>query len=230
MLNDCLGLARIMHQQNRAHLRLLTLFHQPEDNGILDRWVRTQDVFDVLRIHLHAIGEHDHVLLTPLQAEIVAAIQITEVTCVIPAILKGGGSGLGILPVPQRDVWPMYQNLIVLSDAHLYPGEGFADRVKNMILVGSDRDNWCALGRPIALHDAEAHVLPAFRQARQQIRSPADEETEMPAKTLVDRAKQVASPCEWQTRSDPLEHLPLLLALLSPHFGFNAVQEKLQNL
>ena len=99
LLNNCFCRARIIHQQNRVYFWPLILFHQSEDNGILDQWLRTQHVFDILRIHFHAVGEHDQVLLAPLQIEIVPSIQITKVAGMIPTILKDRGSGLGVLPV-----------------------------------------------------------------------------------------------------------------------------------
>src|SRR5215831_1060385 len=100
----------------------------------------------------------------------------------------------------------MHENLLVLCDTNLYAREGFADGVKHMLVVRGSSNNWCAFGRPIALHDTEPHVFPAFGQLRRQICPSTDEKAEMTAKTLVESAKEDATPCERQASSDSQKH------------------------
>src|SRR5712692_4388853 len=124
----------------------------------------------------------------------------------------------------------MHENLLVLSDTNLYAGEGFANGIKHMLVVRGSSNNRRALGCPIALHDTERHVLPAFGQRRRQICPSTDKKAEVTAKTLVDSAKEDASPCERQASSDTQKHLKLLFSLLATHFTLNTVQEELQRL
>src|SRR6266568_4829141 len=199
------------------HFWPLILLHESQDDGILDQWVGEQDVFHIFGIDVQAVSEHDEVFLTSLQIKMALLIKITEIASVIPAILEGGGSGFRIFPIAQGDIRPMHQYLLVLSDTNLHARQSLAYRIKDMIVVGGNRDNRRTLCGAITLQDTEAHVFPTLGQFGWQISPAADEEAEAIAKALMNCAEEDAPQSKWKKRGNAVKQFPLFLFVLAAY-------------
>src|SRR2546421_420537 len=77
------------------------------------------------------VREGDHVFLPTVQPEEPVRIELPEVAGVKPALLVDrGAGGLLVLPVALEDVRSAGDDLALLGDLHLDPGQGNPDRAE----------------------------------------------------------------------------------------------------
>src|SRR3712207_3979352 len=95
---------------------------QAEHDRVLDLRVHNEGALDVFRIHLHAVGQRDHVLLTTMEMQPARSVEEAQVAGVVPAIAEGLGRRRGVLPVPARYMRTTHQDLTVLGDFDLTAG------------------------------------------------------------------------------------------------------------
>src|SRR5437899_5887195 len=127
-------------KEHRVDLQRLAGALETDDRGehrplrrrdLLEPRVGGEDVFDVLGIHLEAVGERDHVLLPSVQPEEAVRVELAKVAGVEPAILVDRrAGGFLVLPVALEDVRSVRDDLALVGDLHQDAGQGNADRAQ----------------------------------------------------------------------------------------------------
>src|SRR5579875_4216104 len=120
-------------------------------------------------------------------------VEIAEIARVVPAIFESFLGGFSILPIAERHVWPAHQNFAIFGNPDTHARQRLADGVEVMLVRAIDADDWRAFGSTIALHDAKTHLLPAARQLRRQVGSPAHKEAEVVPETSMHRQEEIAA-------------------------------------
>src|SRR5688572_28638318 len=180
-----------------------------------DARISGQGVLDVLRVHLRAVGEDDHVLLAAAQPQEAIVVVRTEVARVIPTVLvEDGARGLLVLPIALEDVGATREHLAVLGDLHLDARQRRADGAKAVQIDAVEGQGGGSLRRPVALEHVDAELPPGLAQRGVQRRAAGHDVTKTAAELTVDAEEQQTAERHRQTARHTTQLFEeLLLAL-----------------
>src|SRR5205085_11525660 len=107
-----------------------------------------------------------------------------------------------IVPVALEQRRALDEDLAIRCELHVDARHGSANGAQAMVLPGRTRRR-TALGRPVALHDDDAQVLPRLLQGRRQERAGADEQVETATEAAVNASEQDPTEAIGESTRDP---------------------------
>ena len=156
-----------------------------EGTGISDAGLTGEGRFKVLRMHVEPGGGHDDVALAAGEHQLAFRIAGRKIASAQPTLVCSACLGLSSAPFGFGDGATAYQDLAVLSDLHLAPGERLANAAPRSVEGMIQGDERGGLGHAIALNEREAEAGPELLQIFRQGSAAADEGPELPAEEAM---------------------------------------------
>ncbi len=176
----------------------------PDHGGIAHAFKLIEDLLDVLREHLEALGCGDHFFFPAADQQMAVVIQFSDVPGVKPAVLEHRGSLSGRLVVAVSDVVAAHQDLAVGSDLDVHSRERFPDGSLAKMERMAQSDDRRGFRESIALHDEVSEARPELFELRWKRRAPRNEAPILPAEQAVHAAE---APPAQRPRSAGLERI-----------------------
>ena len=188
--DDVLGDGRVVEEEDGVDAEVRA--GRPADDGrVGEALVLAEDRLDVLRVHLLAVGQGEHVLLAAAEDEEPVGRELAEVAGVVPALgVDRGRGGLRVPPVTGEAAGAAGKDLAVLGEADLDAGDRLADRLHPVPVRPGERDDRPHLRRPVALEDVDPHLRPALPELDVHRRGPEADRVKLPADRREDRREQ----------------------------------------
>ncbi len=172
---------RVLEEEHRVDPQVGSRW-PADDRGIGQAGVQAEDRLDVLGVDLLPVRQGQHVLLPAAEDEETLGRDLAEVAGVVPAVgVDDRGGRRRVVPVAEEPVLAASEDLAVVGDPHLDPGDRLADRARAVAAGPGEGDHRPHLGGAIALEDVDPHLHPALGQVHLHGRGTDSDRVEAPA-------------------------------------------------
>ncbi len=126
------------------------------DHHLAELGLESQNALDPLWRAVVAAGEHDQVALAIGDLDVARIVDQPDVAGMQPAVLERLGGRRLVAPVALHHRFAAHQDLAIVSNLDVEPGQRGTDRVQPDLPGQVDADHRRALGQAIALKDRQA--------------------------------------------------------------------------